>query len=64
MARDRVTIRKRGVEWQVRYQGKVVYTCGSQAGAMEFVAGQLKAREAAKALVGNLISKYMKGQQR
>lgn len=64
MARDRVTIRKRGLNWQVRYQGKTVHECGSQAAAMEYVAAQLKAREAAKALVGNLISKYMKGQQR
>lgn len=63
MAVDRVTIRKRGAEWQVRHRGKTVYICGSQQGAMEYVAGQLKARAAAKELVGKFISNYMKGRQ-
>ena len=64
MAVDRVRIVKRGREWKVYYRGDVAYTCGSQEGAMEYVAGQMKARAAAKALVGKLVSSYMKGKQK
>ena len=61
MAPDRVRIEKHGLEWQVLHQGKIRYVCGTQQGAMDYVAAQLKIREAMKAAVLRLVSNYKKG---
>jgi hypothetical protein len=61
VAPDRIVIVKRDGGWQVQHQGKTLYVGGSHRAAMDYVAAQLKIREAMKAVVSKLISNYTKG---